>query len=94
MATRKARSQQQDTPHDVGTLWTMRHRGSAARCALLARSDEWELRVVIDRETLLSERCSTADDAFALAEVWKRRMLEHGWQQVVPRAAGRAGYPA
>jgi hypothetical protein len=88
MAPRKTRPSKQDTPDDVGTLWTMRQRGSSARCALLAWSDEWELRVLINGETLLSERCVTADDAFALAKTWKQRMLEHGWLQVVPRATG------
>lgn len=89
MATRKTRQSQKESPNDVGTLWTMRQRGTRARCALMAWSDEWELRVLIDRDILLSERCAPEDDAFTLADVWKRRMLEHGWQQIVPRAGGR-----
>ena len=94
MPTRRTRPSKQETPDDVGTLWTMRQRGSRARCALLAWSSEWELRVLIDGETLLSERCATADDAFALAQTWKQRMLEHNWQQVLPRATGRLDHRA
>jgi hypothetical protein len=73
-------------PEDVGTLWTLRHRGCTARCALLAWRQMWEVRVVVDREILLTERCRRTDDAFALAEEWKRRLLADGWQQLVPRS--------
>lgn len=93
MANRRPRSSKQDAPEDVGTLWTMRQRGSSARCALMAWSGEWELRVLIDGEKLLSERCSTADDAFALAKTWRQRMLEHGWLQVIPHRQTRIDHP-
>lgn len=92
MPTHRTKQSKQDAPDDVGTLWTMRQRGSRARCALMAWSDEWELRVLIDGETLLSERCATAADAFALAKTWKQRMLEHGWLQVVPNRPGRLNH--
>ena len=72
----------------------MRQRGSSARRASLAWSSERELRALIDGETLLSQRCATADDAFALAKTWKQRMLEHSWQQVLPRATGRLDHQA
>jgi hypothetical protein len=74
----------QDTPNDVGTLWTMRRSGHGARCALMSCLGEWELRVLVDGDTLLTERCRRGPEAFAVAEVWKRRMLEQGWHQVVP----------
>jgi hypothetical protein len=90
MRNRPARTFRQDTTNDVGTLWTMRRRQHNARCALIAWPGGWEVRVLIDREILLAERCARADEAFALAERWKDRMLEHGWQQIVPRSAVRA----
>ncbi len=34
--------------------------------------------------------CGRADEAFALAERWRRRMLEKGWHQIVPGNAGQA----
>lgn len=73
-----------DTPNDVGTLWIMRRSDHSARCALMERLGDWELRVVINGDMLLSERCPRGNAAFALAEQWKRRMLDDGWRQVVP----------
>jgi hypothetical protein len=80
----------QDRPNDVGTLWSLLHRDSTARCALLAWPDGWELRVLVDGEALLSERCDRTDEAFQLAEQWKARMLAQGWRQVLPRSTGGA----
>jgi hypothetical protein len=68
----------------------MRRPDHAARCALLAIADGWELRVLVDGESLLSEQCTRVDEAFELAERWKRRMLDQGWQQVVPRLSAGA----
>jgi hypothetical protein len=87
---RTLRASRQDTPNDVGTLWTMQRRGTRARCALMAWPSEWELRVLVDGKPLLEERCARADDAFALADTWKRRMREQGWQQIVPQPGNRA----
>jgi hypothetical protein len=74
----------QETPNDVGTLWTMRRQGLAARCALIAWPGDWELRVLVDGEILLTERCPRGNEAFALAERWRGRMLKQGWEQLVP----------
>ena len=84
----KPRSSPQDTPHDVGTLWTMRRLTHSARCALMAWPGGWELRVLVDGDILYSERCVRTDETFALADHWKRRMLDQGWKQVVPNSAG------
>jgi hypothetical protein len=73
-----------DMPNDVGTLWRMRRSDHHARCALMERLGIWELRIVIDGEMLLSERCPRGNSAFALAERWKRRMFDDGWRQIVP----------
>jgi len=78
-----------NSPKDVGTLWTMRRSGHCVRCALLARSDEWELRVLVDGETLLAERRPRGAEAFRLGELWKDRMLEQGWEPVIPTRAIR-----
>ncbi len=79
------RRRREERPNDVGTIWTMKRPDHAARCALIAHADGWELRVLVDGEALLSERCARAGDAFELAAGWKRRMLDQGWQQVLPR---------
>ena len=70
--------------HDVGTLWTMRRSERSARCALMTGATHWELRVLIEGDVLLTERCKTAADAFEVAERWRCRMLVRGWQQVKP----------
>lgn len=80
-------SGRRETPDDVGTLWTLRRGGHRARCALMALVGEWEPRVIVDGTIVLSERCPRGDEAFALADLWKRRMLDQGWHQVVPTAA-------
>jgi hypothetical protein len=90
MRDRTARTPRQDPPDDVGTLWKMQRDDRTSRCALMAWPTCWELRVLVDDLTLLSERCVRADEAFALAERWKHRMLEQGWRQIVPRSAPRA----
>ena len=74
-------------PQDVGTLWTMRRQEHSARCALIARRASWLLRVLIDRDLLLEERCDGAAEAFAIAERWKEQMRLDGWQQVLPPTA-------
>jgi hypothetical protein len=80
-----------DTPKDVGTLWIMRRSHHSARCALMERLGHWELRIIIDGEMLLSERCRRGAAAFALAERWKGRMFADGWRQVLPETAGQTG---
>jgi hypothetical protein len=69
---------------DVGTVWTMRQTAQVARCALMSTVGEWELRVIIDGVTRVAKRCERGGQAFALADEWKRRMLDDGWRQVVP----------
>jgi hypothetical protein len=64
----------------------MKRFDSRARCALIAWRDHWELQVLIDNEVLLTEQCERADDAFAVANRWRQRMLAKGWQQIVPTA--------
>jgi hypothetical protein len=90
MLSRTPGTPRQDIPNDVGTLWTMQRRRHSARCALMAWPASWELRVVVGSEILLTEHCAHADEAFTLAELWKRSMHERGWRQVVPHSARRA----
>jgi hypothetical protein len=85
MRQRSARHPGPVAPQDVGTLWTMTRSGLTARCALLSWAEGWELRVIVDGDTMLIERCGRADEAFAIAERWKRRLGEQAWQQIVPR---------
>ena len=73
-------------PQDVGTLWTLQRSGVTARCALVAWRGRWEIKVIVDRDTLLAQTCGCATDAFELAERWKTRLAEQSWQQIVPRS--------
>jgi len=73
--------------HDVGTLWILRRARFAARCALIACSGDWEVRLVIDGEILKTQRCSRGEGAFAIAARWKGRMLEQGWEPIGPQPA-------
>ena len=84
MNTRLIRSSHPETADDVGTLWTMRRSGHKARCALMAWSGDWEVRVLVDGETLLAERCPRGAEAFGLAELWMAHMIDKGWRQIVP----------
>jgi hypothetical protein len=94
MNTREPGSSRHDGSEDVGTLWTMHRREHTARCALISRRNDWEVRVLMGRDVLLEERCERADEAFSVAELWRTRMLRDGWRQVVPPALReRAGSP-
>jgi hypothetical protein len=89
MPTRSKRSRP-EMAHDVGTLWTLQHREHTARCGLFAWRARWEVRVLVDGDILLTEHCTRTDAAFSTAEGWKRRLLEDGWQQLIPRSPDRA----
>ena len=84
MAKRGSRSAARFEAPDVGTLWTMQRREHTARCALFAWPDGWEVRVLVDGETMVSERCARSPDAFSLAETWKARLVGQQWQQIIP----------
>ena len=90
MGNRTWRARHHDeAAEDVGTLWTMQRLESSARCALMARSGRWEVRVLVDGTLLLAEQCARADAAFHLADRWRQRMLQDGWHQIVPRESRR-----
>ena len=84
MASRKRNYRQRFEPRDVGTLWTLRREEYTARCTLCAWSQDWELRVMMEEDILLAKRCVNTADAFELAEHWRRGLLEHGWEQIIP----------
>jgi hypothetical protein len=69
---------------DVGTLWLLQRNDVTARCALLTSGDGWELRALVGAEPILTQRCDRTEDAFAVAELWKRRLIDQGWRQIVP----------
>ena len=85
---RERKSRHQFEPHDVGTLWTLQRDEYTARCSLLSWSPDWKLRVVIEKDILLAKRCRTTADAFELAEHWRKGLLEHGWEQIIPMTSG------
>ena len=62
----------------------MARRGRYARCKLLAWPGHLQLLVLVEHEAIRDEICTDAEDAFALAERWKRDLRERGWQQIVP----------
>jgi hypothetical protein len=86
-------SARRESPDDVGTLWTLRRSGYRARCALMALVGDWELRVIVEGTIIHAERCRRGAEAFAVADAWKRRMLDQGWHQVVPPAAPDPAFP-
>jgi hypothetical protein len=66
-----------------GTLWTLQHDESTATCLLMSWPRVAEVRVLVkgvSGDTLLSQRCDR-NEAFGLAEEWKRRMLHRGWKR-------------
>ena len=93
MATRIRKSRQRFEPQDVGTLWTLRREEYTARCSLFSWSPDWELRVVMEEDILLAKRCETTVDAFELAEHWRRGLIEHGWEQIIPMSPQRPTVP-
>ena len=69
----------QELPQDVGILWTLEHSGQTVRCELLSHYDIWEVRLLVDSDLLLSERCAVSHDVFSIAEQWKRGLGGRGW---------------
>jgi hypothetical protein len=63
----------------------MRRLDYHARCALIAWPSDWELRVIVEGETLLSERCPRGAEAFRLAEQWRTCMVQQGWRHITPQ---------
>ena len=49
---------------------------------LLALPVGLEIRVVMDGSVLRTEHCERHDQAFALAERWRDRMLDRGWSRL------------
>jgi hypothetical protein len=72
----------QELPHDVGTLWTLEHSGRTARCVLLSHYDTWEVRLLVDTDLLWSERCGVSHDVFSIAAQWKSRLGGRGWSKL------------
>jgi hypothetical protein len=66
----------------ASTLWTMRHDTGVARCTLTANSRSCRLELSIDRGALQIESCDTPEQALAIAESWKARLLALGWRDV------------
>lgn len=85
MNTGAPRRLQGTRPEDVGTLWTMRRRAHNARCALLTHEGDWELRVMVEGDVVLTQRCRRGAEAFRIAAVWKDRMTK--------RRAGSRSFP-
>jgi hypothetical protein len=73
-----------DSRANIGTLWTMRQSAHVARCVVFASIGDWELCVVVDGVKQQMQRCTRGTQAFALADGWKQRMLDEGWQQILP----------
>jgi hypothetical protein len=66
---------------DVGTLWTLERNTHIARCALAWVPHAWELSVLIDDESLLSEECRTEAEVLAVATAWGTRLRWRGWSE-------------
>jgi hypothetical protein len=70
---------------EVATLWAMERHGHVTHCALIRLLHAWELRVEMDDDLLLFERCRTETELFAIARGWRERLRERGWSD--PSAA-------
>jgi hypothetical protein len=80
-----------DLLFDVGTLWTLERDTHVARCALLWVPHAWELRVLIDDETLLSERCCSQVEVLEVASAWGTRLRAGGWSDAGSAAGELVG---
>lgn len=89
MRNDKVRDSRKDAPEDIGTLWSMARGDHRARCVLMVFRGRWEIRVLVDGTSVLSEHCSEPAAGFVLAEKWKRQMFAHGWRQVMPPTGNR-----
>jgi hypothetical protein len=67
---------------DIGTLWTLERDDCTARCGVVAVADAWEVRVSMNGDLLLSQRCELRHEVFGMAERWRMRMAERGWKKV------------
>jgi hypothetical protein len=74
----RARQISETTIDAVGTLWTLERDGRMAVCVVLSARRAAEVRVLIDGDTLLSQRCER-HAVFGVAEGWKRRLMDRGW---------------
>ena len=72
---------------DVGTRWTMWRDGYVARCELAWLPDTWEVRVLIDGDMLLAQQCATQAAVLAVADGWRRRLVQRGWAAAAATAA-------
>ena len=68
--------------HEMEILWSLRHQAGSARCALVSLHDGWRLVLMIDENALQTECCCRVDDAIAVAESWKSRLIALGWRPV------------
>jgi hypothetical protein len=64
------------------TLWTLHHHAGVARCGLTGSSRGCRVELTIDRGALQFEHCATRDQAVAIAESWKARLVALGWRDV------------
>jgi hypothetical protein len=78
---------------ELGTLWTVRRGPHTAQCTLLWLPYNWELRVVLNGVTLLSERCRTQDEVVSIARTWRGRMASRGWSPVATSGGTGPGCP-
>jgi hypothetical protein len=67
---------------DLGTLWVLRRDDCLARCGLIALGDGWEVKVSVNGDPLLSQRCEFRHEVFGIAERWRVRLSERGWKKV------------
>ena len=80
MAESRAAAPDRDrVQRDIGTPWMLKRGESTARCVLLALADGLELQVLMDGDLLRAERCERYEQAFALADRWRTRMMDRGW---------------
>ena len=67
--------------YDAEVLWALSHQAGSARCLLVFQPTAWRLVLQIEENSLQTQCCCRAEDALAMAESWKSRLMALGWQE-------------
>ena len=67
---------------NIVVAWTLQRDGDAARCVLGAVGDRVELHISMSHDVVLSERCSSPEQAAAVSDAWWMALVNRGWLTV------------
>ena len=78
---------------EMSPLWTLHRNLRTAVCTIDSCPTGWLLRVAVNEETLLIQRCGSSEEAFAVGDRWQLLLGEQGWTDA-SRLATPATAPA